>query len=109
MKLLFDQNLSRGLASALEQEFPGSQHVAILGLETATDAAIWAYAADHGYAIVSKDSDFQFMSARLGVPPKVIMIQIGNRSTSDVVSLLSAHREAIRAFEKSDDSLLLLS
>lgn len=108
MKLLFDENLSRRLVPDLDHDFPGSQHVATLGLETATDADIWAYASEHGYVIVSKDSDFQFMSARLGAPPKVIMIQIGNRSTSAVRDLLGAHADVIRDFEKSDDSVLIL-
>ena len=34
MNLLFDQNLSRRLVSMLAKEFPGSSHVALLGLAT---------------------------------------------------------------------------
>lgn len=37
MKLLFDQNLSRHLITQLAAEFPESEHVTALGLDTASD------------------------------------------------------------------------
>lgn len=37
--------------------FPGSAHVGALGLDTATDREIGGFAGEHGYLIVSKDSD----------------------------------------------------
>jgi len=59
VKLLFDQNLSRRLVTILATEFPDSAHVGPLGLDTAPDREIWDYAAEHGYVIASKDSDFR--------------------------------------------------
>ena len=59
MRLLFDQNLARRLVSKLAIEYPDSEHVADLNLDTATDRAIWDYAGAHGYVIVSKDTDFR--------------------------------------------------
>ncbi|MCY3960235.1 MAG: DUF5615 family PIN-like protein [bacterium] len=58
MRLLLDQNLSRRLVGLLAIEYPGSCHVVEVGLDTATDRAIWEYAHDHDFLIVSKDSDF---------------------------------------------------
>ena len=40
-------------------EYPGSRHVTEVGLDTATDAEIWSYAGEHGFVIVSKDSEFR--------------------------------------------------
>ena len=57
MKLLFDQNLSHRLVGALQQEYPGSQHVRTIGLKDAADIAIWEYAAQHEFVIVIKDAD----------------------------------------------------
>jgi predicted nuclease of predicted toxin-antitoxin system len=74
MKLLFDHNLSFRLVPALGQSFPGSMHVRDLGLSTADDFAIWDYARQNGFAIVSKDSDFFHRSMLLGHPPKVVWI-----------------------------------
>ena len=59
MRLLLDQNLSRRLLAELAPIFADSAHVGALGLDPATDREIWAYAGEHGYLIVSKDSDFR--------------------------------------------------
>jgi len=58
MKLLFDQNLSPRLTILLADIYAESVHVREVGLRDADDLAIWQYAKAHGYAIVSKDSDF---------------------------------------------------
>jgi predicted nuclease of predicted toxin-antitoxin system len=43
----------------LSIDYPESSHVTEVGLDTATDAEIWTYAGEHGFVIVSKDSDFR--------------------------------------------------
>ena len=58
MKLLFDANVSHKLVRALASEYPGSAHVRDVGLHGAEDHHIWAHALEHGFAIVSKDTDF---------------------------------------------------
>ena len=98
MSLLFDQNLSRRLPALLASEFPGSEQVLGAGLATADDRTVWAYAAAHGLAVVSKDVDFARLSAALGPPPKVIWLQIGNGPTRDVVDLLRARAADAQAF-----------
>ena len=72
MKLLLDQNLWRRLLPDLVQSFPGSTQVQHAGLEHAGDADIWAYAKQHGFAIVTKDADFAELALLRGYPPKVI-------------------------------------
>ena len=69
MKLLFDQNLSRKLVDQLQHEFPDSIHVTAVGLDAATDRELWQFAREHGFAIVSKDSDFRQLAFLYG-PPK---------------------------------------
>ena len=98
MSLLFDQNLSRRLPQLLAAEFPGSEQVIAAGLATAGDRAVWAYAAAHGPAIVSRDADFARSSGVLGPPPKVIGLRIGNGPTRDVVALLRARAADVQAF-----------
>ena len=108
MKLLFDQNLPRRLIREFETTFPGSAHVRDLGLATATDAAIFAYARDQGYAIVSKDNDFAQLSFLRGAPPKVIWLRLGNRSASEVVQFVAKSTELIQSFESASESFLVL-
>jgi hypothetical protein len=69
VKLLFDQNLSRFLVERVGDEFKGSLHVIHLGLDQATDREIWEWAGEHGFTIVSKDSDFRDLAAS-SVPPR---------------------------------------
>ncbi len=82
MKLLFDENLSPRLPSAISDLFPDSLHIEDCGLIAATDHQVWQYAASHAFAIVTKDADFAEMSRLFGSPPKVIWLRIGNCTTT---------------------------
>lgn len=104
MKLLLDQNISRKLIHDLAEYFPGSQHVYLLDLHTASDEEIWQHARENGYAIVTQDSDFNERSIIYGYPPKVIWIRTGNISTEYVKELLIAHHADILLFAE-DTSL----
>ena len=71
MKLLFDQNLSPRLPRLLSEIYPESIHVREAGLREADDFAIWHFAKDRNYALVSKDSDFQQKESASGESTKV--------------------------------------
>jgi len=107
MKLLFDQNLSHRLVGQLAGEFPGSAHVRDAGLAAAPDPDVWAYAAANGFAIVSKDTDFQHRALLYGSPPKVIWIRLGNCSTAAVANLLRSRLADILAFEADPSASFL--
>jgi hypothetical protein len=66
MKLLFDQNLSFKLCRTLNDLFPGSIQVGLVGLADATDREVWEYAKINGFMLASLDSDFAEMAALLG-------------------------------------------
>ena len=106
MKLLFDQNLSPRLVRLLTAEFPGSEHVRNIGMRTAPDPVIWAYAAANGFAVASKDADFGIRAA-LGHPPKVVWVRLGNCPTSAVAALLQSRLADPLAFDV-DPSLAVL-
>ena len=72
MKLLFDQNLSPSLTEALRDLFPGSLHVKDVGLDSASDAAVWVYAKEQVFVIVSKDADFRHLAFTLSKPCVVL-------------------------------------
>ena len=95
MKLLLDENLSRRIVPFLQTVFPGSTQIALLGLESASDSEIWQYAKDHGFVIVSRDSDFQERSLVAGHPPQVIWLKIPNRSKTVVLNILLEHHAEI--------------
>lgn len=108
MKLLFDQNLAPRLASSLADLFPDSAHVRDLGLAQALDREIWDYAGDAGFAIVSKDNDFQQMSFVFGAPPKVIWIRRGNCSVRESEAILRSSATRIHEFEADEEATFLI-
>lgn len=107
MKFLFDENLSPRLVGLLATTFPGSTHVRDVGLAQADDDAVWSYAKDHGFVIVSKDADFRQMSFVSGFPPKVIWIQRGNCTTMDVVVLFQNHHSELHDFDDNSEAAFL--
>ena len=99
MKLLFGQNLSPKLATRLADLFPDSSHVQAVGLACASDDRVWQHARLNGFAIVTKDEDYNSLSVMQGIPPKVIWLQLGNCTTTQVEAVFRARFAAIEAFE----------
>ncbi len=100
MKLLFDQNLSPKLVNRLADLFPDPSHVQSVGLDCADDNQVWEHARLNGFAIVSKDVDYNNLSVLRGSPPKVIWLQLGNCTTAEVEAVFRARFADIDTFEK---------
>jgi predicted nuclease of predicted toxin-antitoxin system len=95
MKLLFDQNLSPRLVNRLADLYPDSQHVYFIDLDQADDCAVWTYANQQHFTVVTRDSDFSELSLLQGFPPKVIWIRRGNCSTDQIEEILRSHNRDI--------------
>lgn len=95
MKLLLDENLSRRAIPFLQDTFPGSTQVVLLGMENADDRAIWNYAKDNDFVIVTKDSDFFEMASVYGQPPQIVWLKIGNQSKAATINALIANQQNI--------------
>jgi predicted nuclease of predicted toxin-antitoxin system len=108
VKLLFDENLSPRLPGVLADAYPGSVHVHTVGLGNGDDSAIWKYAKDNGYTIVSKDSDFQEWGVLQGQPPKLIWLRAANCSTQEIGNLLRTALPIVRQFIQEDDESCLV-
>ena len=107
VKLLLDQNLSPRLAGTLGAIYPGSTHVRGVGLQAADDDTVWAYAAEQGFVIVSKDADFHQRSFVLGHPPKVVWSRRGNCSTAEIEEILRVRQADLLAFEQDQQGTFL--
>jgi predicted nuclease of predicted toxin-antitoxin system len=99
MKLLFDQNFSPKLVNRLADLFPGSSHVQSGGLDCAEDDRVWDHARLNGFAIVTKNADYNNLSVLRGSPPKVLWLQLGNCTTAQVEAVFRARFADIEAFE----------
>jgi predicted nuclease of predicted toxin-antitoxin system len=108
VKLLFDQNLSPRLVEELADIYPNSTHVCQIALDRSPDLAVWSFARNQGYVIVSQDADFSELSVLFGFPPKVIWIRLGNCATQEIEAILRLHRDAVAALNE-DPSLGMLT
>ncbi|RYE19917.1 MAG: hypothetical protein EOP42_28285 [Sphingobacteriaceae bacterium] len=63
-----------------------------LGYKSMTDLAIYQLAKEHGKVIlISKDADFTEIIIRLGSPPKLISLRIGNCDNQTLWKFLQKH------------------
>ena len=90
MRLWLDAQLSPGLAIWLSQTF-GLESVPVreLGLREAEDLAIFEAARRAGAVIMTKDHDFVDLVERLGPPPQVIWVSVGNTSNARMQTILA--------------------
>ena len=110
MKLLVDENLAPGLAEQIADLFPGSVHVTAVGLGSMPDPVIWEYAGANQFTLLTKDTDFVSLSLTLGSPPKVVLLQTGNCSTSRIERIVRSNAVRFSEFDNdSKRSLLLLT
>jgi predicted nuclease of predicted toxin-antitoxin system len=108
VKLLFDQNLSPKLFALLADLFPGSTHVQDVGLDTAADNTVWDFALHNGFAIVTKDEDYDLLGVVRGTPPKVLWLQLGNCRTGQVEAALRGRYADIEAFDQDPAARTLI-
>jgi len=103
MKLLFDQNISYRVVPRINDIFSGSTHVTMVGLEDSTDFEIWQYASKNDFCIVTFDSDFYDLSLVKGIPPKIIWLRTGNKTTNSIVHIIHEFKDVIDEFLNNPD------
>jgi predicted nuclease of predicted toxin-antitoxin system len=76
--VMVDNQLPVALARWLGAQGCRAVHVRDIGLDTADDRSLWAYAGERGWVMLTKDEDFQDLALRLGPPPQVVWVRLGN-------------------------------
>ncbi|HEX8296177.1 MAG TPA: DUF5615 family PIN-like protein [Chthoniobacteraceae bacterium] len=108
MKLLLDENLSDRIVPQILDLYPSSSHVKAHGLMHTDDVIIWSFAAEHGFIIVSKDSDFHQRSLLHGAPPKFVFLRAGNGPTERMIELLRRSAGLMASFECDPSASVLI-
>jgi predicted nuclease of predicted toxin-antitoxin system len=103
-----DENLSDRVVVQILDLYPDSTHVKSHGLIHTDDALIWSFAQQHGYTIVSKDSDFHQRSLVFGHPPKFVFLRVGNCPTSRITELLRSNYDMLSAFDSDANASILV-
>ncbi|MBK9761633.1 MAG: DUF5615 family PIN-like protein [Flavobacteriales bacterium] len=104
MKIWLDAQLSPKLANWMRatfdvQVFPMRD----LGMLTTADERIFLRAKDEVEIVITKDKDFVALLERLGPPPQVIWITLGNTSNARMKHVLQVRfPEALEMFAKGE-------
>lgn len=98
MKLLLDQGIPRSTVKHLAAEGVTAEHVADLGMSTASDVAILAAAQERQAIVITLDSDFHhLLAASQAISPSVVRIRIeglkGDQLSEILVQVISAAGE----------------
>src|SRR5215207_9725283 len=86
MRFVVDAQLPPALARWLVEQGYLGEHVYDLGMASASDQAIWAYAIQVGAVIITKDEDFAERRARADAGPPIVWIRVGNTSRRDLLT-----------------------
>jgi predicted nuclease of predicted toxin-antitoxin system len=98
VRFLIYAQLPSALARFLADRGLPATHVRDVGLQSASDRTIWAYAMETGSALITKDEDFVTLRALSSAPaPAVIWIRIGNSTTRHLIARLNGTLPGILA------------
>ncbi|MCX6639411.1 MAG: DUF5615 family PIN-like protein [bacterium] len=98
MRFLVDNALSPKLAQKLHEHGFETLHVRQLGMQHASDQDIFEYASKENYTIVSADTDFSHILARMKTTrPTFILFRCSNKSTENLFTLLMSHLPYLEA------------
>lgn len=97
MRFLLDANQSPLLGELLARAGNDVVHVRTLGLERAPDAVLLRRAAEDGRVVVSGDTDFGELLARLGAtqPSVLLLRRQGQRRAVEVAALIVANLDQV--------------
>jgi len=103
MKFLIDTQLPKVLVGRLLEAGYEVAHVLDLNLAQSPDNDLWHHAAQHGFAILTKDEDFAqwVLTGREG--PAVVWLRIGNCTNGELLEwLIPVLPKIVEAFDDGD-------
>jgi predicted nuclease of predicted toxin-antitoxin system len=103
MRLLVDANISHCLCKKISDLFENVLHLEDTRLPVpAADHDIWSWAKYHDYMLITNDDDFKDLVERNGFPPKIILLRVGNQSTSALIQIIRDHYSDISDLYNDD-------
>ncbi len=110
LEFWIDLNLPPVMASWLTNDFyVSAKSFKELGFETSEDILIFKLASSLSNTIIitTKDVDFINLSNKIGSPPKILFLNVGNISNKNLKQLVyKCFSEVIKIFLESDKSLV---
>ncbi len=78
MRFLVDNQLPLQLARHLVERRHEASHVTEVGLDEAPDQAVWSWAGQRSFVVISKDEDFLFLANRPNDAGRLVWVRLGN-------------------------------
>jgi predicted nuclease of predicted toxin-antitoxin system len=97
VRFLVDNQLPHALARLLTDLGHQAVHVLDIGLAQENDRAIWAYAAQNGFVIASKDADFADLAILDPHPVQIVWVRVRNCRKA---TLLESFKNALDTIER---------
>jgi len=72
------------------------------------DESIWEYAKTRGVTFITKDKDFASLSLAFGPPLKVVLLQLGNCTSAEVIRLIRDNAIRLSDFGRDANRGLLV-
>ena len=90
MRFVVDAQLPPALARWLVDQGQEASHVGDLGMQAASDSAIWDHALREGVAIITKDEDFAQRKVLAASGPTVVWVRLPNTRRRDLLAWFEA-------------------
>lgn len=104
VRFLIDAQLPVGLVNLFTEAGHEAIHVAKVGLLSASDSEVRAYAAKRGMVIVTKDEDFTTLRSFSTNAPRVVWVRIGNTTNRALEARMrSLMAEILEAFAAGEE------
>jgi predicted nuclease of predicted toxin-antitoxin system len=101
VNFLVDNQLPAALVRLLVSRGHQAQHVLDVGLDEASDSAIWRFAATNGLVLITKDEDFLAHASTPGAAVLIVWVRLGNCRNASLLasfdSILPQLEAALRA------------
>jgi predicted nuclease of predicted toxin-antitoxin system len=105
--LWLDNHLSPAFARRLSGAFEvDAKAIRDLGLGAASDQAIFDAARAQASAIITKDRDFAELAKRRGPPPTIVLLGIGNTSTSNLIAVIEPRMRVVLAMIAAGEAMI---
>lgn len=92
----------------LSESGHAAEHVADVGLLSASDSEIWQYAIDHDAVLITKDEDFADQVVLARPAPIVVWVRVGNTSRRALLDWLVPRIGQIVEMTESGERLVEL-
>ena len=86
MRLLVDGQLPPALARLLAGKGHRAEHVGDIGMQAASDAAIWDHALANDAIVITGDEDFQQRRALGGQGPATVWVKVSNTRRRELLA-----------------------